>query len=156
MRANPPVTRRTSRVLLVDERDRVLLFLSVAPDTSRVARWITPGGGVEPGEDHRAGALRELYEETGLVAREMEGPVLVQDFEVAWDDADHDRGHAEFFVARTVDFEPSSEHWTEDEKMDTLAYRWWPIDELEATEDLLEPEDLPAVVRAQLERMPRG
>ncbi|MBI5160644.1 MAG: NUDIX domain-containing protein [Micrococcales bacterium] len=152
MMPNPRVTRPTSRVLLFDEHDRVLLFHSVAPDTSRVARWITPGGGVEPGETHRAGALRELYEETGLVAREIEGPVLRQDFAVEWDDADHDRGHAEFFVVRTVRFEPSAENWTADERVDTLAHRWWSVDDLEHTDERLEPVDLPAIVRARLRR----
>src|SRR5690606_9429625 len=43
------VHRLTSRVLLFDRESRILLFLTKAPDTSGLARWITPGGGVDPG-----------------------------------------------------------------------------------------------------------
>ena len=35
-----------------------------APD--RGSWWFTPGGGLDPGESHRDGAVRELFEETGL------------------------------------------------------------------------------------------
>lgn len=29
--------------------------------------WVTPGGGIDPGEDTFTAAIREMYEETGLV-----------------------------------------------------------------------------------------
>jgi 8-oxo-dGTP pyrophosphatase MutT (NUDIX family) len=86
--------RLTSRVLLFDHDDRVLLFLTASPDSSRRARWITPGGGVDPGETHLEAALRELEEETGLRLDELTGPVWSHDFAVEWDSADHDTGHA--------------------------------------------------------------
>ncbi len=58
--------RLTSRILLFDESGSILLFLTTAPDTSMFARWVTPGGGVDPGENHAEAAIRELFEETGL------------------------------------------------------------------------------------------
>lgn len=141
--------RLTSRVILLDERDRVLLFLTRAPDTSGAARWITPGGGVDPGEDHRTAALRELYEETGLALEDVDGPVFGEDFDVEWDDADHDTGHVEFYLARTLAFDPSDAHWTDDERIDVQAHRWWSLAELESTDEAYEPRHLPALVRAQ-------
>ena len=142
-----PVTRATSRILLYDAGGSVLLFLTKAPDTSGVARWITPGGGVDPGEDHDDAAVRELYEETGLDDVELTGPVFAQDFDVEWDDADHDRGHVEFYVGQVPRFEPSSEHWTDDEKVDVLAHRWFTAEELERSEELFEPLALPDLIR---------
>jgi 8-oxo-dGTP pyrophosphatase MutT (NUDIX family) len=138
--------RLTSRILLFDEAGSVLLFLTTAPDTSGFARWVTPGGGVDPGEDHRVAAIRELYEETGLVIDDPGEPVWSLDFVVQWDDADHDTGHAEYYVVRTTRFDPSHEHWTESEMVDTLDQRWWSLDELLATDEPFEPAELTELV----------
>ena len=60
-----PVDRPTSRLVILDDADRILLFRATteaAPDPF----WLTPGGGVDPGETHEQAAHRELFEETGL------------------------------------------------------------------------------------------
>ena len=138
--------RLTSRILLFDESGCVLLFLTVAPDTSGFARWVTPGGGVDPGETHADAAIRELFEETGLRIEDPGEPVWSYDFDVEWDDADHDTGHAEYYVVHTSRFDPSSEGWTDSERVDTLDSRWWRLDELETTTEPFEPAQLPALV----------
>lgn len=144
------VHRLTSRVLLFDRDDRILLFLTKAPDTSGIARWITPGGGVDPGESHLDAALRELHEETGLQLESLRGPVWAHDFDVQWDDADHDTGHAEFFTATVDQFEPSDEFWTDDERVDVEAHRWWTLSELIGTSEPHEPAELIPLIRREL------
>ncbi|MGV8880687.1 MAG: NUDIX hydrolase [Rhodoglobus sp.] len=144
------VNRLTSRVILLDEHSRVLLFLTKAPDTSGIARWLTPGGGVDAGESRHEAAVRELREETGLVIEDLGEPVWSHDFVVQWDAADHDTGHAVFYTATVDNFEPSNEFWTDDEKVDVLEYRWWSIAELMSTTDAYEPVDLINLVRRQL------
>ena len=149
------VQRLTSRVLLFDRDGRILLFLTLAPDTSGVARWLTPGGGVDAGETYHDAAVRELEEETGLVITDLGEPVWVHDFDVTWDDADHDTGHAEFYTATVDAFEPSKDQWTDEELVDVLESRWWTLAELAATDDLYEPVELVELielVRAQLEQ----
>jgi 8-oxo-dGTP pyrophosphatase MutT (NUDIX family) len=144
--------RLTSRILLFDETGCVLLFLTIAPDTSGFARWVTPGGGVDPGETHADAAIRELFEETGLAITDPGTPVWSLDFDVEWDDADHDTGHAEYYVVHTTRFEPSHEGWTDSERVDTLAARWWSLDELTTTMEPFEPAQLPWLVE---KRRPR-
>jgi 8-oxo-dGTP pyrophosphatase MutT (NUDIX family) len=62
--------RPTSRVLVLDPDQRLLLGpRGDAPEAGAPTRcWYAPGGGVESGEDLRTAAVRELAEETGLVA----------------------------------------------------------------------------------------
>jgi 8-oxo-dGTP diphosphatase len=59
------------QVLLVDHRWR---------------GWVPPGGRLEPGENPRDGAMRELFEETGLVAKLLESPaaVAVRSYRPGW------------------------------------------------------------------------
>ena len=142
--------RRTSRILLFDREDRVLLFLTKAPDTSGLARWITPGGGVDEGENHLDAAIRELHEETGLTDVALSGPVWSHNFDVTWDAADHDSGHAEYFVAVTDQFEPSQDGWTDEERVDVLDSRWWSLGELLGTTEPYEPVELINLVRREL------
>ena len=144
------IVRPTSRLLVLDEDDRLLLMMTKAPDTSGAARWITPGGGVDPGESHEEAAVRELHEETGQVVAEVGPVVRVDDFEVPWDAADHTHGHAEFFVVRLPHFEVVDDDWTDDERVDILESRWFSLDELESTTDPVEPVDLAATVAEAL------
>ena len=67
----PVFQRPTSRILVLDPGDRILLFFgevgySLEPHRRPDATgfWMLPGGGVDPGESHDAAASRELWEET--------------------------------------------------------------------------------------------
>ncbi len=143
-----PGLRRTSRILVVAPDGAALLFFTAAPDSSRFARWITPGGGVDPGETHAQAAVRELFEETGLEVDNVGASVHSFDFDVRWDEADHDRGHAEYYVLRVAErFEPSNANWTPDEHVDVTAHRWATAEELESGTEPFEPAHLPDLIR---------
>lgn len=55
--------RPAAGVMLINDARKV--FVAQRIDT-RLAAWQMPQGGLDPGEDAQAGALRELEEETGI------------------------------------------------------------------------------------------
>ena len=61
--------RPAAGIMLVDRAGRV--FVGQRIDTALEA-WQMPQGGVDPGEDAHAAALRELAEETGVTADKVE------------------------------------------------------------------------------------
>ena len=139
--------RLTSRLVVMDPDGAVLLFNTAAPDSSGFTRWITPGGGVDPGESHLVAAQRELFEETGQTLSIAPEPVWTYDFEVAWDQADHNRGYAEYFFVHTQRFEPVSTFWTAEEHVDVTGWHWFGVEELEVGTDPFEPVYLPTLIR---------
>jgi 8-oxo-dGTP pyrophosphatase MutT (NUDIX family) len=75
----PSDQRPSSRLLIVNQDDRVLLFKFDFRRGALAGRtfWATPGGGLEPGETYEPAACREMLEETGLRIDDP-GPQIAQ------------------------------------------------------------------------------
>jgi 8-oxo-dGTP pyrophosphatase MutT (NUDIX family) len=140
--------RQAARAIVLDPDDRILL---VGFDHRGAMLWETPGGGVDEDETPEEAARRELLEETGLEDVEL-GPVVwsrthVEPFgQGLWD------GQTEcFYLVRTRAFEPAPRLSPDELRAEGMtAVRWWELDELEATDAVLVPRRLPALVRQLL------
>jgi TDG/mug DNA glycosylase family protein len=144
-----PVPRRAVRGLVVDERDRVLLLRFERPLGS--AFWITPGGGVEPGERDREALFRELREEAGLIDPEP-GPRLWRtEFTTPEFTTSRHRGWVrqrdDVYLVRTRAADVAVPNLTGEL---VTAHRWWTLQELDRSDALFGPLDLPARVRKAL------
>jgi 8-oxo-dGTP pyrophosphatase MutT (NUDIX family) len=123
------VTVRTSaRIVLLDEDGRVLLFCGSDParaDAGAPKWWFTVGGQSRPGETLQRAAVREVYEETGLVADPdaMIGPVWRRDAIIDFNNSVI-RSHELFFVYRTRCFTPSTAGHTALERRYIHGHRW--------------------------------
>ncbi|WP_430593024.1 NUDIX hydrolase [Humidisolicoccus flavus] len=135
--------RRTARVVLLDPEDRVLLFFTHWDNRIAPPRWLTVGGGIEPGESAREGAARELFEETGLRVPEASlGTPIWQEVRDLPSGHSFDRVDSTYFLARTATFRPSNASWEPSELEDILDARWWSLEAIDSSSDNFDPENV--------------
>ncbi len=136
------VKRECSKVLLVDEQERILLFAGIdrtKPDVP--PRWFPVGGALEPGETLAQAAVREVREETGLMIEDPGPIVFTRSFSWDFEGDEYDQEEAYFFV-RVECFTPPSTGWSHTEAATIRGIRWWSIEDLRSTDEEVFPEDL--------------
>jgi ribosomal protein S18 acetylase RimI-like enzyme/ADP-ribose pyrophosphatase YjhB (NUDIX family) len=146
--------RPVSRLVVLDPHDRILLF-ETRLDYTHV--WITPGGGVQPGESFVDGARRELWEEVGV--RDVEiGPwiwTVEFRFERAGTVIDQ---HERYFVVRLPSDAVHDANREAKERTEILRHRWWTLAELGDAATHFRPRELaallPAVIAGRLPSEP--
>lgn len=156
----PRFTRRAVRVLLLDDDGRILLIEDSDLGLDPVLRWWgTPGGGVDPHESDAQAAVRELYEETGLVVTEadLEGPVFERTVVHGWSEKVVDQAEV-YYLVQVPAFDVDTSRHTEEEQLTVVQLRWWEQGDLATTSDDVWPRDLPDLLAlaAQPHRWRRG
>ena len=144
-----PVERRSARVILVDRTDRVLLFSAAVPLPDGAPRviWVVPGGGVEGDEGLGTAAARELYEETGLRVppEQLRGSVALCRGAWSFQGVDYWKEDA-FYFLRVSEWAVSAADLTPLEREQLTGHRWWSVDELVGTAEIVFPRGLAALL----------
>ena len=155
---NPPeadgehtIDRRAVRALLTTPDLRILLMRVTFPNPHRVL-WITPGGGLDTGEDLLAGLRRELREEVGHDNFQI-GPEVWHQSVQFYVGQRPIRQHNRYFWVPTEPFDPvfdCNPDLIEREMFD--EYRWWSVDQIARSDEVFAPVALAEWLTALFER----
>ena len=136
------------RLLVLDAQQRLLLFHihDAAPlhalYPEMTVYWGTPGGGLEPDESFEQAARRELWEETGMQIESV-GPCVWHYERVMQIAEQRLHRHERFYPINVPTATVSLANMLAYEHETHCAYRWWMCQELEQSQELFVPADLP-------------
>ena len=136
--------RQCARALLLTPEQRVLLMRI---DTSRRVFWITPGGGLQPGESDLDGLRRELREEIGTADVQI-GPLIWTRETVIHMDADPDSPvrfyqSERFYLIQTRQFTPTADNMPAEAERDWFSgFAWMNVADIDAAEEQILPARL--------------
>lgn len=82
-----------------------------------------------------------MFEETGLRIGDPGQAVMTRRFEWDFEGARYDQ-HETYFVVRTEPFTPASAGSSETEQATMVGHKWWSIEELRHTDEVVFPEGL--------------
>ena len=135
----PRESRLASRVILIDQENRILYLNATEPRTGHVF-WVMPGGGLEPNESFEEAAIREAYEESGCTFNL--GPyVWFRRHKHEWNGKPFDQ-YERFFVASVSDPTYAPPH----QDGYISKHKWFSLNELQRSRDDFAPRNIRSII----------
>jgi len=154
------IVRTSVRVLLFNEEGALLLLCADDPKTTTSEGkyhgrfWFPVGGEMESGESIEETALREIYEETGLSAEDIQlGPVVwYGEFDFVLSGVPT-RCKQKFIVARTTQSSVNLSNLTQEERGVIEKIAWFTLQQIQDSEEVIYPvvlaDHLPPIIASE-------
>ena len=139
------VERQAVRVILLTPAQEILLML-IPPDGGN-SFWMTPGGGLKPGETIHQGAKRELQEELGLSDITLGPLVWLRQHTFNWAERRLCQ-REQYHIAHVNRFQPFISDNIEAEYLS--EFRWWPLATMVQSNERFTPLSLAGIVQKYL------
>lgn len=141
--------RKTARALLLNERNEILLMCVEGLDINSIEGtkynrfWCTIGGAIDEGEAIEQAIMREIYEETGISSEYVRlGPTVWHSHCTLIFKGTLTAIDETYTVAKTTIEDVVLHAPTEIEKLVVKELRWWPLNALQQTTEVIFPEHL--------------
>ena len=122
--------------------DQRVLLMRVQEPVSGNEFWVTPGGGLEPGESDEDALRREVAEETGATRFSVGQLVWTRRCEFTWDNREYSQNE-NFYRVQTDPFEPAMDaNPAQGEASAFREFRWWSIDDIGRSDQTFSPRGL--------------
>jgi 8-oxo-dGTP pyrophosphatase MutT (NUDIX family) len=144
------IERRAVRAILLTPADEILL-MRIRVIEKGECFWITPGGGIDPGETPEEALRRELREELGLEGFLMGPLVWKREHTFNWENRRICQ-REQYHIICMDRFEPQMYDLVEARSLD--RFRWWPVADLAQSTERLTPLSLSNIVLRYLRGQP--
>ena len=134
--------RDNARAFILNEENQILLQRFIFSFTGRERiLWVTPGGGVEEGENFVEALQRELFEELGIEVDVAGDPILTLDIPFDGKYGKFISHEVYYLLHLSSDTIVTFENMEEGEKDTFLDLKWWSLEELKNGDLEFEPHD---------------
>jgi 8-oxo-dGTP pyrophosphatase MutT (NUDIX family) len=146
----PIIERRAVRLVVLDVDDKILLFHTHDRDHPDLGTWWElPGGGIDPGETYVDAAIRELREESGIVASSSQVGLPTWRRRASF--RHRQNRHVQDETIVTLRLSVPAPNIDESQRLDYerddyFAFRWWPTPEILNSRERFYPGRLPTLL----------